>query len=80
MKFKQLEEVKGESNREKKVKICAKLVAEMQLTFAQMALSNKKYADPKSVIENVVDDHLKKSFEGEQEDIMEFNQKFIDCL
>jgi hypothetical protein len=29
MKFKQLEEVKGESNREKKVKICAKLVAEM---------------------------------------------------
>lgn len=45
-----------------------------------MALSNKKYADPKSVIENVVDDHLKKSFEGEQEDIMEFNQKFIDCL
>lgn len=38
-----------------------------------MALSNKKYADPKSVIENVVDDNLKKSFEGEQEDIMEFN-------
>jgi hypothetical protein len=45
-----------------------------------MTLSNKKYADPKEVIDNIVDDNFKKAFEGEQEDIMEFNAKFIECL
>jgi ubiquitin carboxyl-terminal hydrolase 25/28 len=41
---------------EKKVNANKKLIKELQVLFANMALSDKKYADPSKVMNSIMDD------------------------
>ena len=70
-----------DSNAKKRIKTCQKLIVELQTLFAQMNLSMKGYADPTDVLEKIIDESGSSIFgAGEQEDIIETNQKFLECV
>ena len=53
------------------------LAKSLQLLFAGMIISDKKYLDPTSVITSVVDDYGNELPIGDQKDIAEFNLFFL---
>lgn len=70
-----------DSNEKKRVKTCQKLIVDLQYLFAQMNLSMKGYADPTDVLAKIIDESGNSILgAGEQEDIIETNQKFLECV
>ena len=53
------------------------LVKNLQLLFAGMISSDKKYLDPTNVITSIVDDYGNEIPIGDQKDIGEFNLYFL---
>lgn len=56
------------------------VVAQMKKLFAEMMLTNRRYADPTRVLEAIVDDSGNKISIYEQKDIGEFFQLFLERL
>ncbi len=54
-----------------------KLVKHLQMLFAGMIGSDKKYLDPTAVVTSVVDDYGNPLPIGDQKDIAEFNLFFL---
>lgn len=50
-----------------------KLIHELQILFASMALGKKKYLDPNGVLKAVVDDQGDQVAIGDEKDISEYN-------
>ena len=53
------------------------LIQELQLLFSSMILGNKRFIDPSSVLDALVDDSGNKIQIGEQKDVGEFNMNMI---
>ena len=52
----------------------------MQDIFVEMTMSNRKYANPKDVINNIVDDKGKRLHVGDEEDVGEIGSRFMNSL
>ena len=50
-----------------------KLIHELKVIFTKMALGKKKYLDPSSVLDAVLDDQGEKLAIGDERDISEYN-------
>lgn len=50
-----------------------RLIHELQILFATLALGKKKYLDPSGVLESVLDDQGDQVAIGEEKDISEYN-------
>jgi hypothetical protein len=68
---------KGKDPELKRKLASVQLVKSLQLLFAGMIISDKKYLDPTSVITSVVDDYGNELPIGDQKDIAEFNLFFL---
>lgn len=66
--------------KQKLVKSGMKLVKELQLLFATMALGKKKYLDPSGVLESVIDDQGDQVAIGDEKDISEYNQVLLQRI
>lgn len=76
--FKSITDVEKGKDPELKRKLASiQLVKSLQLLFAGMIISDKKYLDPTSVITSVVDDYGNELPIGDQKDIAEFNLFFL---
>ncbi|KAL4453036.1 hypothetical protein ABPG73_015873 [Tetrahymena malaccensis] len=64
--------------RQKRISASINLVSHLQRLFGYLILSDKKYADPKQVLENIVDDQGNRIILGDQKDIGEFNLQFLE--
>lgn len=62
---------------EKRIKASKKLILEMKKLFANLAKSDKKYADPSGVLRAIVDEFGNPIQIGEQKDMSEFNNNFL---
>jgi ubiquitin carboxyl-terminal hydrolase 25/28 len=56
------------------------LVKEVMNLFSFLARSEKKYADPTNVLKSIIDDYGHTIEIGNQEDIPEFNLKFLERI
>lgn len=54
-----------------------KLIKELQILFATMALGRKKYLNPSGVLDAVVDDQGDNINFGDEKDISEYNNTFL---
>ena len=54
-----------------------KLIRELQILFATMALGNKKYINPSGVLQSVLDDQGDQVAIGEEKDISEYNSVLL---
>lgn len=63
-----------------KIENAKKLMQSMQDLFIEMTMSNRKYANPKDVINNIVDDKGKRLHVGDEEDVGEIGSRFMNSL
>lgn len=53
------------------------LIKHLKIIFAQMAVGDKKYADPTNVLKSITSDSGSPIELGDQKDIGEFNDSFL---
>ena len=57
-----------------------KLIKNLKILFASMAIGDKKYADPSAVAHSLTDDSGRKFQVGDERDIGEFSECFLSRL
>ena len=76
----QIEQKPGQALKNVKINSGKELIAELQKLFAAMCIGNKKYLDPSAVLTSIVDDVGEKFKVGEEKDMQEFNDLFLQRI
>lgn len=79
--FEGTEAIEGKDELEtKKIRSGVKLINELKKMFGTMAVGNRRYVDPRPVLESIVDDSGHQFHIGDERDLCAFNEIFLSRI